>query len=124
MNRFVRPFPEKKKTRKKRPGMCSQLNASYLQYRARNENEKNIENIELVAKRENRPARTTDRQSFGNGRMPSNVAALRSSLWAISSFFRGQFGTSAISECFMTDNSIEVSSLLLSRSLKPAIREF
>ena len=32
MNRFVRPFPEKRKQ-----GMCSQLNASYLQYRARND---------------------------------------------------------------------------------------
>ena len=55
--------------------MCTQLNASYLQYRARNENEKNIENIDLVAKRENRPGRTTNRQSFGNGCMTLNVAA-------------------------------------------------
>ena len=36
------------------------------------------ENIELVVKRENRPDRTTYRQSFGNGRIPLNVAALRS----------------------------------------------
>ena len=34
MNRFVRPFPEKE-NKEKRQGMCTQLNASYLQNRAR-----------------------------------------------------------------------------------------
>ena len=42
------------------------------------------EHIELVVKRENRPDRTTYRQSFVNGRGPLNVATLRSTAAASS----------------------------------------
>ena len=50
------------------------------------------ENIELVVKRENRLDRTTDRQSFGNGRMTLNVAALRSTAAASSNGRRCCYG--------------------------------
>ena len=41
MNRFVRPFSEKE-NQEQILDMCTQLNASYLQYRTRNENPKVI----------------------------------------------------------------------------------
>ena len=90
----IRAKYEKRRS-KRRITFNIELVTNTRKYRLRSQ----IRNIDLVVKRENRPARTTDRQNFGNGRMTPNVAALRSTAAASLNGRRCCYGLRCVFGC-------------------------